>query len=194
MVKKTKEIPSLKELAAEAVQKLNPHLFFRFSDRPLLPEIQTNYVDKAIDAEVTKAMQDYSKKNKIRNNEVKEEFEKKAQDPCFVKSMGCIGGIFFTGIYLAISIPVLQATEASANTQAICYSATLVPLFIGSCFGMCFSGPIAKQLAKCLIPIVPNPVVDLNALSLAISAISQPVGDNLNSDIEADNKSNMAIG
>ncbi|CEK09896.1 hypothetical protein [Legionella hackeliae] len=161
---KTEKVPTLKMLAAQAVKKSNPLLFFQLN-MELSPEIQQKYVEEPKKEIIKKAEEIYLEKEQKRSEKVEKKRENLSTHECFVKGMSCVGGIVLTGIYLAVAIPVLNAIKADTNTQATTYALTIVVYTVGNCFGMCFASKTAKLLVECCTPKVSPEVVDLeNAL------------------------------
>ncbi|KTC87206.1 hypothetical protein [Legionella brunensis] len=156
-----REVPPLKELAARAVDKLNPNLFFQFHANTLDPDIYNKYVLPRIEAKIEKAEENYFAKEKVRSQKVSDEKERLTHNDCFVKTMGCLGGIIFVSIYLGVSVPILEITKASLEKKALCYTLTFIPFLVGSCFGICFSGNAAKKMVEFSIPKTKAEVVDL---------------------------------
>ncbi|KTD18812.1 Uncharacterised protein [Legionella lansingensis] len=170
MTTETKEINSqnilsLAELAAKEVQKINPKMFLRFFDKPLLPAIQTKYVQPQIDLLTQEAEKQYVSMDNKRKEMVNKKKDSLSKDRCFSKTLMCLSGTFFTGIYLIIGTPLLEATEATATTTATYYGLFFLPFVGGSCLGVCLIDKIARGIASAITPGVPAPVIDLAAES-----------------------------
>lgn len=159
-----KQVPKLITLAAEAIKKTNPHLFFTlYKNKTLSHEIENKYVNPPVQELVKQHEQIYLTNVEERNENVKYCSSRIEADCCFKKCASLTMMALGSGIHLGIYF-ILRSSGVPYSTT-LTYLATLpVTLCVTACFSPCAAILLAKGIAHCVTPDVPEETVDLNEI------------------------------
>ncbi|MGM9452087.1 hypothetical protein ACTAZI_02005 [Legionella bozemanae] len=156
-----KQIPKLITLTAEVIKKTNPHLFFTlYGNKKLPPQIENEYINPPVQELVKQHEHIYWANVKERKEEVKYRSSRIEVDCCFKKCTSLTMMALGSGVHLGIYY-ILRASGVPYSTT-ITYLATLpVTLCVTACFSPCAAFLLAKGIANCITPDVPEETVDL---------------------------------
>ena len=157
-------ILSLKILAANAISKANPSLFFTLHNKGMPPEIYDAYVNATIQQKVYEQVTLYKEKKQERHDNIDDCTERLSSSECFVKISSCTFSTMFSGLHVGTYF-ILKAAETAPSTQLTFICTIPVTFFLSLCVGMCLAKPAARAFAHCFIPPVSDHLtIDLNEI------------------------------
>lgn len=160
---KSSKVPSLKSLAANAVQKTNANLFFSCTHLKL-PEIKKGFIDKELEALTHELTEDYQTKVEAKNEKIEECSSNLSSNECFVKCSAFTLTTLMAGVHVGIYY-ILKAAAVDPSTQIAYISSIPATICFSMCVGVCLNRQITKCLSSCFTPSVPDKItVDFDEL------------------------------
>ncbi|KTD42135.1 hypothetical protein [Legionella parisiensis] len=160
----SKQVPKLITLTAEVIKKTNPHLFFTlYGNKELPPQIENEYVNPPVQELVKQHEHIYLANVKERKDEIKYRSARIETDYCFKKCAGLMMLALGSGVHLGIYY-ILRSSGVPYSTT-ITFLATLpATVCVTACFSPCAAILLAKGIARCITPGVPEETVDLTEI------------------------------
>ncbi|MDI9819376.1 MULTISPECIES: hypothetical protein [unclassified Legionella] len=183
----TREVPSLKQLAAKELKKSDPLQLFRlFNYKEKYFEIYQNYIQPMFDRAREKQTNDYKAEVQKRNRKVSDCKNDLNSNHCFPKTSGLVSSVFLTLLYLGIYFLLKTNGMMDVSTQVTWIAITPVIFIVGTCLGFCCSPLLAIFLANCCTPTVSKP----KEIDLEEVIVSSIIEEKLSQAIEARNTLN----
>ncbi|CAM2962112.1 Uncharacterised protein [Legionella steigerwaltii] len=157
-----RKIPKLITLAAQVINKTNPHLFFTLYNNKTLPhEIENQYVNPPVQKLVKEHEEIYRSNDRKRKRKVDNFSSHLEENNCYRKcaslTMAALGG----GIHLS-TYYILRASGASSSVTFTFLTTIPATIIVMACFSPCAVHLLAKGIANCVTPRVSNEEIDLN--------------------------------
>lgn len=160
----TSKVPTLQILAARAIQKSNPNLFFRLQSLETDPEIKKTFIDPKLQTLTNKLTEEYQVKVEIREEKIEDCSSSLGSDKCFSKCSSFTLATLMSGVHVGIYY-ILKAADVDSSAQTAFICTIPATICFSICAGVCLSKQIAKGLASCFTPSVPNKItIDLDEL------------------------------
>ncbi|HAT8178801.1 TPA: hypothetical protein JA361_04845 [Legionella pneumophila] len=160
----TSKVPSLKFLAANAVQKTNANLFFKLHSFETPPEIKNEFIDKRLETLTAQLTEDYQTKVEARKEKIEDCSSNLSSNECFVKCSVFTLTTLMAGVHVGIYY-ILKAAAVDSSTQTAYISSIPATICFSMCVGVCLNRQITKCLGYCFTPSVPeNITVNLDEL------------------------------
>ncbi|KTC78916.1 hypothetical protein [Legionella cherrii] len=158
----SREVPKLATLAAQTINKTNPHLFFTlFNNKKLPAEIENRYINPSVQKLVNEHEKVYWSNVNERKQKVDNCSSRLDSDPCYRKcaslTMAALSGGVHIGVYY-----ILRASGVSASTTFTFLVTIPATIIVMGCFSPFAVHLLSKGIANCVIPRVPSEEVDLN--------------------------------
>ncbi|WP_454780524.1 hypothetical protein [Legionella sp. WA2022007384] len=155
------QIPKLITLAAQKLEKTNPHLFFTFyKNKKLPPELENQYINPSVQKLVSQEERIYLANVKERKETINERSSKLNDNCCYRKCSTLASMALGSGVHLGIYY-ILRATGTPYSTTMTFLATIPATVIVTGCFSPCASILLSKLIAHCSTPKVPDGVVDL---------------------------------
>ncbi|MCW8398365.1 hypothetical protein OQJ26_06120 [Legionella sp. PATHC038] len=156
------EVPKLATLAAQKINKTNPHLFFTlFNNKELPAEIENDFINPTVQKLIDEHENIYwsnvnKRKQKVDNCSSRLDSESCYRN-CASLTMAALSGGVHIGVYY-----ILRASGVSSSTTFTFLATIPATIIVMGCFSPFAVHLLSKGIANCVIPKVPREVVDLN--------------------------------
>ncbi|WP_454785231.1 hypothetical protein [Legionella sp. WA2024007413] len=169
-----KLIPTLVTLAAQKIEKTNPHLFFTlYNNKKLPPDLESQYITPLVQKLVSQHKDIYLANVKERDEMIMERSSNINENCCYRKCAILAAMALGAGVHLGIYY-ILRASEVPYSTSLTFLTTLPATVIVTGCFSPCASILVSKLIAHCSIPNVPDEVVDLTEVVTHMESQQQP--------------------